>query len=346
MPVASRAGVTGAPQGVQVAQAQAAHACATVPRLLCNTAVLLLVGIVGGCSSGSRTTSLNPVDWWHGLEGGKIAETRPPPPNADAPYPNLGTVPTKRPPPPDAAFRTRLAGGLVADRANAQYAATAQPLPVPAPSGRRPQRPVAQADSEQPNATLAAAEAQPSAATVVRRAPVTPVAAAPLSPPAPAPAAPAAAATPAAATPEGEATIPGMPDAPPPPANIAGVAVPAVTAPTPRAVAPPAPPAAPPPLSLTDAVAIPFPAQSAVLPTDALAPIKMLVRRRGSATVTVTGFGGASSTDTEAQSAALPLALARARAVAASLLASGVPSTAIRIAAEPQGDGAAARLVN
>ena len=42
----------------------------------------------------------------------------------------------------------------------------------------------------------------------------------------------------------------------------------------------------------------------------------------------------------------LPLALDRARAVAALLLASGVPASAIRIAAEPQGSGAAARLVN
>ena len=46
--------------------------------------------LVSGCSSGP---SLNPVTWWHDLQGGKIAEQRPPPPGADEPYPNLASVP-------------------------------------------------------------------------------------------------------------------------------------------------------------------------------------------------------------------------------------------------------------
>ena len=34
---------------------------------------------------------MNPVSWWHDLQGGKIAEERPPPPGADQPYPNLAS---------------------------------------------------------------------------------------------------------------------------------------------------------------------------------------------------------------------------------------------------------------
>jgi outer membrane protein OmpA-like peptidoglycan-associated protein len=94
------------------------------------------------------------------------------------------------------------------------------------------------------------------------------------------------------------------------------------------------------------AVAIPFAAGSAVLPADALPPIKLLARRRGAASIAVTGFGEATSSEAAAQAAALPLALDRARAVAAMLMANGVPGNVIRIAAQPQGSGAAARLVN
>ena len=83
-----------------------------------------------------------------------------------------------------------------------------------------------------------------------------------------------------------------------------------------------------------------------MLPADALPPIKLLAKRRGAASISVTGFGEATSTDPGAQSAALPLALDRARAVAAILMANGVPGSVIRISAEPQGSGAAARLVN
>src|SRR3954451_1530811 len=41
----------------------------------------LAVLLFSGCSS--LPGSMNPVNWWHDLEGGKIAEERPPPPGAD-----------------------------------------------------------------------------------------------------------------------------------------------------------------------------------------------------------------------------------------------------------------------
>ena len=138
--------------------------------------------------------------------------------------------------------------------------------------------------------------------------------------------------------------MPAIPDAPPAPPQLPG-APPTVTAPTVPPVAPPAPPA-PVVVVKGQAVAIPFAAGSAVLPADALAPIKQLATSRGTNSIAVTGFGEATSSDPAAQSAALPLALNRARAVAAQLMTDGVPGTIIRIAAEPQGSGAAARVVN
>jgi len=284
----------------------------------------VLAGPLGGCS-GSGPASFNPVDWWHGMEGGPIAETRPPPPNADAPYPSLGGVPAK-PAPPDAAAHARIAGALVADRANAVYDASVTPIPTLPPATVRPApHPVAGGDTDQANASLPAATAPPAPAPgspVAHKAPVGPVTAAAL----PAP-----------------AEMPTIPDAPPPAPQIAGIAVPAVTAPTLPPATPPAPP--PPPPKAGAPVAIPFAAGSSILPAAGLAPVKLLATQRGNATIAVTGFGEATSTDPAAQSAALPLALERARAVAAALLADGVPSAAVRIAAEPQGSGAAATLI-
>ena len=96
--------------------------------------------LLAGCSP--TEGSVNPVDWWHALEGGRIAEQRPPPPNADAPYPNLSSVPA-RPVPTDAATRGRIATGLLADRADAAYAGAAMPelsvprTPSPAPAAAK-----------------------------------------------------------------------------------------------------------------------------------------------------------------------------------------------------------------
>ena len=339
MPVASDQGVTRAPAGVQVGQAQAFHA-----RIGAHFAVVAgLAAVLGGCSDGPTLASINPVDWWHGLEGGPIAQTRPPPPNADAPYPNLGSVPAK-PPPPDKAVQAKIAGALVADRANATYDASIAPIPVLPPAAVRPlPQSAATGDADQANASLAAANApaqpppKPQAAATSpapQKAPVGPVTASALPPPA----------APAPAPPPGAAEMPAIPDAPPPVPQIAGTSVPLVTAPPPPPATPPAPP---PPAPVAGApVAIPFPAGSAILPPVALAPIKQLAAQRGNGVISVTGFGDAdAASDPPAQTSALPLALDRARAVAAGLLADGVPAAFIRIAAEPHGSGAAATVI-
>ncbi len=88
----------------------------------------LLALLLAGCSS--FPASMNPVSWWHDLQGGKIAEERPPPPGADQPYPNLASVPPK-PEAPDRAALANIATALIADRTNAQHAAAAAPIADP-----------------------------------------------------------------------------------------------------------------------------------------------------------------------------------------------------------------------
>src|SRR5690348_133049 len=71
-------------------------------RLAPMAAAALVLGLTG-CAS--FPSSMNPVSWWHDLQGGKIAEDRPPPPGADQPYPNLASVPPKPAEPDRAALQ-------------------------------------------------------------------------------------------------------------------------------------------------------------------------------------------------------------------------------------------------
>ncbi|MGI3778678.1 MAG: hypothetical protein ACRYGC_15420 [Janthinobacterium lividum] len=92
-------------------------------------AVLAAVVALGGC--GSRRVALDaPVQWWHDLEGGTIAQQRPPPPGVGQPYPRIGTVPA-RPVLPDAAARIGETDRLAAQREQAERALTRTPLPAP-----------------------------------------------------------------------------------------------------------------------------------------------------------------------------------------------------------------------
>jgi hypothetical protein len=91
-------------------------------------AVLLPALVLGGCSS--VPSSINPVSWWHSLQGGAIAEQRPPPPGASDPYPNLASVPPA-PTPPNREAMQQITDQLVADRTNAQHEAAAAPLADP-----------------------------------------------------------------------------------------------------------------------------------------------------------------------------------------------------------------------
>src|SRR5580700_2974173 len=141
--------------------------------LRCRHFASLCVLTLAGCSS--FPSSMNPVSWWHGLQGGKIAEERPPPPGADQPYPNLASVPPK-PAQPDRAALDNIASALIADRTNAQHVAAEAPIADPSvPSaspalfGRGtvpPPPPPSPPGSAKASATMAAAEAPPAPATL------------------------------------------------------------------------------------------------------------------------------------------------------------------------------------
>lgn len=317
-----------------------AHAeTAAVPRLPHWAALLGAALLLAGCGERSN---INPLQWWRELQGGAIAQQRPPPPNADAPYPNLGSVPPK-PEMPDPAARQRIASALAADRANAQYEATLAPLPnVPHtrnPPGlfATPSMPASK-DESAASASLDAANAPPAPVT----GPAKPAAAKP-SAAAPRPGAPPALPS---ASPEPAGPPPVIPAAPPPLPHLQGFAIP-VSKPTPPSVAPLSPPQlAPLAAAATTPLPIGFPANSAVLPSPAETALRDLARRRGGHNVEVVGFGDVTDATPQVQAAGVDLALARARAIVAALNADGVPPSAIRMSAQAEGRGGAARLVD
>lgn len=320
-----------------------------------------MTGLLAGCSS--VPAALNPVEWWHGLQGGAIAEQRPAPPGADDPFPNLASVPA-RPPASDPKLRQQIADALVADRGNAQHDAAgvqladpSNPAASPTLFGRGSVPPPAPAPSGGASATLAAAGQ---------------AAAAPASPPPMATEQPSGGsrvasgnATPAALETRDEpASRAALPIAPPAPANLPGAPASApVRSANPTAAIPTstvATSATPTGETAVNApgttqnnagrggaasVGVPFTLGSAVVPRASLPALRQLATRRASATIAVTGYGEAAGSDAATQSAALSLALARAQAVAAALTAAGVPASAMRVDAAAAGRGAAARLV-
>jgi outer membrane protein OmpA-like peptidoglycan-associated protein len=194
---------------------------------------------LAGCSS------LNPLDWYRDATGSSKNDNEAGTRNqknleagAQAPYPNLASVP----PPPTrvltTADREALKQGLIADRANARY--TDEQLRYgsnasAAPPTRLPPRPAPQQAAAPAAATPAPAAPAPDAPAPQAAAPP-PVAAAPPPPPAPAAPNPAAVAAP--------------PEPPAPPPTPEPLAPPVAAAPPP--VVPP--PAAPPPVAASPAV--------------------------------------------------------------------------------------------
>jgi hypothetical protein len=115
-------------------------------------AALLL--LLAGCSATPK--AINPVSWWHGLEGGEIAQDRPPPPQANAPYPHIAAAPARPAGMPDWEWHdlqtTLAAQGAAANKYAAQNpiptlppvpgqtpaSAAAAPAPAPAPAPAKP----------------------------------------------------------------------------------------------------------------------------------------------------------------------------------------------------------------
>lgn len=316
----------------------------------------LMLAALTGCSV---PPAMNPTTWWDALTDQKLATERPPPPNADAPYPNLATVPGK-PDTPDAKAHQAILAGLVADRSNALYEATQTPLVDPSSPQASPALfgggappPGAAAGTAAPaaSAALQAANAPPAGVTPAPTGQVRPgtaprsaVSQTPLIPP---PGSQIANATPGATPGSGGTPPPTMPEAPPPPPNVPGTPVASITKPVPPPQAPPAAPPQKPALTPEQAkpLALGFPPGSPVLPPESTLSIKALAARRGDHAIAVIGYGDASNAAPQTQTAAITLALARARAVISVLTADGVPAKVISMDAEADGHGALVRLV-
>jgi outer membrane protein OmpA-like peptidoglycan-associated protein len=103
------------------------------PALSLGLGLLLMLG---GCSD--VPDRINPVSWWHQLEGGEIAKYRPPPPNPNAPFPKLADQPTRPAGMPDWEW-DQLSATLAATRASAQSYAAQNPIPTLPQTGAQPQ---------------------------------------------------------------------------------------------------------------------------------------------------------------------------------------------------------------
>ncbi|MBV9750859.1 MAG: hypothetical protein JO157_18790 [Acetobacteraceae bacterium] len=311
---------------------------------------LLLFAPLAGCQRveqlyNSKLTADTPVDWWHQLEGGAIAEDRPPPPGASAPYPNLDQVPGQAPSVDSAAQRT-LEAQLLAERDQVRRNVVQDPLsasppnqpvaPPPLPSDPDASRVVADAASATPGSSPAAPAPAPQAAPAAA-----PAAAAPAAPSSPAPTRapskaaaskapagtpPATAASASAPPPSG---LPTVPDAPPALPQLAGIDASLV----PAASRPPPP-----------GVAISFRRGSAEVPLGAVGALQALAARRAGGAIAVSG-GGDSGPSPAAQAAALPLALRRANAVLNELVALGVPAGDVHATALATARGTRADLI-
>jgi hypothetical protein len=324
--------------------------------------------VLAGCST---ISSINPVNWWHRQEGGKIAEQRPAPPGADQPYPNIATVPAK-PAPPDQDALNKLTASLVADRTNAQHAAQSAPLADPSsPTASPGLFGVGTAPPPPPNVGLKAGASGGGAAGTPVASASMPAVSAPASPPSPAPRKPvqsepleapaggSAASSGAASEPvapgaapvadAGSAAsgpLPALPAGPPPRPSGAGASqvMPVALTPMPgpsggSSVGPSGgPPGGP-------TATIVFLERESNLSQPASAEIKAFAVKRGNGTISVTGYGDSTSSDPDSQSAALTLGLSRAQSIVDALKADGVPGTAIRVSAEASGRGAMLQLL-
>lgn len=308
-------------------------------------AVLVRVGLaaglagLAGCDVGARaerfySSSLpfdTPIEWWHDLQGGLIAEERPPPPGVGDPYPNLASIPA-RPTPTDAVTRRALAARLGTERDRAGVAAAQDPIATLTPTKALRAKAVPATpgvEAPPPMASLDAAAAPSRAlAGVVPPVPDT----------APAPASFAAAASPVApprrADPGSrfvDGPVPALPGTAPSVPNLAGVPASTFAAPVPKA---------------QPQVAAVFLPGSAVMRPESDAALRALAERRGGGDVALLGGGDAASPEPGVQAAALPLAWRRARAMADVLVAAGVPVSAMHIDAAALGRGGVVRLLN
>ena len=328
----------------------------------------LLAGL-GGCK-GTGPVGAG-VDLFHDLQGGAIAQQRPPPPGRNDPFPNLGSIPA-RPAAPDIVAQQRLGDQLAAQRDAAEQAAAANPLTPRAPPPALP-KPAGPPD---PNANRVVVDAAPAGPAPKAVAPP-PAAVAPAAAVVkPGSDVPALASVPAVAAAVVSGPLPSLAAAPPAapvgfgvmPSTVASLrsaatnATAAAPAASLAAATPPKPlldtllsqtvvPRAPgdtiykpPVVPVASSVAVAFSAGSAVLPPSAPLDLRRFALAHRGVPVTVTGHGDDILPGPDPQSRALDLALRRAQAIAAALATSGIPAVNLRLHAEAAGRGGSVSL--
>ena len=277
------------------------------------------LALLAGCGGGPSLET--PVGWWHDLEGGRIAELRPPPPGSRDPYPNLATIPV-RPAAADVAAQQRIADQLAAQRDAAEAGAARDPV-RPTPPPPKPPPPPA----PDPNGNKVVVDAAP-APVPAAPAPKPAAKAAPIPSLSEVPSVPAAVAS---------GALPDFAAAPPPPAQGFGDFTPPLASPP----SPPAPAAAAP-----SGVIVAFSAGSATLPPSAPQTLSKFALGHRGVPVAVTGRGEAVLRSADAQSRAMDLAFKRVQAIAGALAAAGIPASNLRLHAEAAGNGGSATLLN
>ena len=291
---------------------------------------------LGGCGSiadlsGARIADANPVDWWHGLEGGAIAEQRPEPPGAHDPFPNLSIVPT-RPVPTPAAQRLALTAQLTAERDGARRDGARDPLaatPAPAASktNHAPDLTSTSPTSTSPASTLPASTPPPMATLDAASAPPAP--AGPREP------LPARVPVPTKARPPARGVLPSgpVPD------------LPAAAPPTPALPGMPAATFAPATRRPTPSLTVAFAPNDDALPPGTQLAVQALADRRFGGAILVFSGGDAMPSAAGQQGPALALALRRAQVLGRAVAAAGVPPAQTRTRAEASGRESGIRLV-
>lgn len=290
----------------------------------------LALVLMAGCAH--RDVIDTPVTWWHDLEGGAIAQQRPPPPGVDDPYPKIGTTPAAAPQVASLDLRKSVTDNLVEQRNLSTRLNAHDPLPPPVTAiAAAAKTPVSKAGAS--SATLDAADAPASPAPAHAEAPTAAnvTQEAELSMPDVTP--------PGANVDTGGVVMPQIPSAPPPPPGLPGIG----TSPEVSYVAPPRPHYA---FAARSGEALEFVAGSDVLSPGQSGTLQSVVARRGAGSIFVHGYGDAASDTPRDQAQALTLAALRARSVADVLEKQGVPSGSIRIRADAFGRGATAGLVD
>ncbi len=310
----------------QQAPAQAAFTAGCLRRMTMGGVLLL-----SGCGGASPLDT--PIAWWHDLQGGAIAEERPPPPGVGLPYPKLVTVPAK-PTLPTQAYRDALEEQLLAQRDRTERVAAHAPVEPPQLG---PPSPSALPPAPAAPATAPAPGDQPAAPAVQASLPMAD------APPPPGNRTPAPAGPPADAPVFLVGTLPqdpqdaSIPQVPPPPATFEGVPAEPLPAPT-----PPTPPHLPAAQRGTDILFLPG---EAILRQSQMETLRQIVAARKQRRLEITGLGEAVSDSADGQAAAIDLALKRAQAVADGFLALHVPKDAILLAAYAFGRGAEVKLL-